>query len=94
MSFPVRWDQNGEFYGTYFFVDGGNEQFLKRAGLDEGGALYKMNLDFSLATGSYKKLTRRFEGVDDLRDFFGGMKLTGEERRDYLLDNINIPRGH
>ena len=44
LSMPVRLQRNGEFHATYSFVDGGNEQFLARAGLNPTGALYKMNL--------------------------------------------------
>ncbi|MCA9216499.1 MAG: lamin tail domain-containing protein [Planctomycetales bacterium] len=89
-SIPVRIHENGEFYGTYSFVDGGNEQFLNRAGLDTGGALYKMNLGFSTARGVYKKQTRNFEDASDLGDFFDGLALEGEERHKFLMDNVNI----
>ena len=37
LSFPVRVERNGEFHGTYSFIDGGNERFLERAGLDPEG---------------------------------------------------------
>ena len=91
LSFPVRVQQNGEFYATYFFVDGGNEQFLARAGLDPGGALYKMNLGFSIGTGVYKKQTRTYEDDSDLKELFRGLALSGAERAQFLIDNVNMP---
>ena len=91
LSFPVRVDRNGEFFGTYSFVDGGNEQFLRRAGVDPGGALYKMNLGFAASQAAFKKQTRNFERFDDISDLFRGLKLSGEERRNFLYDNVNIP---
>ena len=92
LSFNVRVDENGDFNGTYFFVDGGNERFLARAGVDPRGALYKMNLGFSTGRGSFKKQTREFEDIDDLKEFFDGLRLpTAEERRQFMLDNVNIP---
>ena len=90
-SMPVRAQRNGEFHATYAFVDGGNEQFLLRAGLDTQGALYKMNLGFSTGRGQSKKLTRNHENTDDLRAFFRGLSKSGEELKQFLHDNINIP---
>ncbi|MCP4193759.1 MAG: hypothetical protein GY768_24365 [Planctomycetaceae bacterium] len=89
-SMPVRIQRNGEFFATYSFVDGGNEQFLARAGLDPGGALYKMNLGFNTGRGQSKKQTRRHENTDDLRAFFKGLSLEGEELTRFLLDNVDI----
>lgn len=90
LSRNVRVHLNGGFYATYFFVDGGNEQFLERAGLDPRGALYKMNLGFGPGQGMSKKQTRTWEDTSDLREFFVGLSLTGEERVRYLHDNVNM----
>ncbi len=90
-SIPVRVQRNGEFYATYSFVDGGNEQFLTRAGLNPEGALYKMNLGFATGRGQFKKQTRTHENTDDLRAFFAGLSLTGDELTHWLIDNVNIP---
>lgn len=91
LSFPARVDRNGEFFGTYSFVDGGNEQFLERAGIDPGGALYKMNLGFAASQAAFKKQTRNHEAFEDISDLFDGLKLEGEARRNFLFDNVNIP---
>ena len=90
-SMPIRAQRNGEFHATYSFVDGGNEQFLLRAGLDTQGALYKMNLGFSTGRGQSKKITRNHENTDDLRAFFRGLSKSGEELKNFLHDNLNIP---
>jgi hypothetical protein len=89
-SVPVRMELNGDFYATYSFIDGGNDRFLERAGLDPNGALYKMNLGFS-ASGGFKKMTREFEDTSDLETFFAGLALSGEPLRKFLMDNVNIP---
>jgi hypothetical protein len=91
LSMNARVQRNGEFFGTYFFVDGGNERFLERAGLDPQGALYKMNLGFSTGQGTFKKQTRTHEDISDLRALFNGLALSGEARVKYLVDNVNIP---
>lgn len=90
LSRLVRTEHNGEFYGTYFFVDGGNEEFLRRAGLNPTGALYKMNLNFSIGLGSYKKQTRTWEDSSDLRALFNGLDLTGDAKIKYLMDNVDM----
>ncbi len=90
LSFPVRVQRNGEFFGTYSFVDGGNERFLELAGLDPRGALYKMNLGFSVGRGTFKKQTRTQEDNSDLRALFDGLALTGADRVEYLLDHVDI----
>lgn len=90
LSRLVRTQQNGQFFGTYFFVDGGNEEFLRRAGLNPTGALYKMNLNFSIGLGSYKKQTRTWEDTSDLRAFFAGLDLTGDAKIKFLMDNVDM----
>ena len=91
LSFPVRTQRNGEFFGTYSFVDGGNEKFLERAGLDPRGALYKMNLGFSAHEASFKKQTREYEDNSDVEALFENLDLMDAQRAQYLWDNINIP---
>ncbi|MCA9171075.1 MAG: lamin tail domain-containing protein, partial [Planctomycetales bacterium] len=91
LSMPVRVQHNGEFYATYFFVDGGNEKFLERAGLNPDGALYKMNLGFSPSQGAAKKMTRTYEDYSDLVDFFAGLALTGQEKLAFIYDHVDLP---
>ncbi|MFV2067504.1 MAG: lamin tail domain-containing protein [Pirellulales bacterium] len=90
LSLSVRFQQNGEFFGTYFFVDGGNGRILERAGLDPRGAFYKMGNSFSFGELT-KKATRRWEDYTDVQDLFRGLSLSGADRVNYLMDNVNIP---
>ena len=46
-SIPLRVQQNGAFWGIYDLTENGNNDFLKRTGLDPNGALYKMYDTFS-----------------------------------------------
>ncbi|OHB77660.1 MAG: hypothetical protein A2W31_14090, partial [Planctomycetes bacterium RBG_16_64_10] len=90
-SFPVRVERNGEFHGTYAFVNGGNEQFLEELGLSPEAALYKMRYAFSQQSG-FKKMTRRYEDNSDLEALFAGFDLPTElARAAFLLDHVNIP---
>ena len=50
-----------------------------------------MNLGFT-PLGSFKKMTRKYEDISDLQEFFAGFQqLEGPERTQFLLDNVNIP---
>jgi len=90
LAIPVRFQQNGAFFGTFSFVDGGNARISERAGLDPRGALYKVVNAFSTGDGM-KKATRRFEDYSDLKSLFAGLSLQGDERTKFLMDNVNIP---
>lgn len=97
-AFPVRVQQNGDFYGTWDIVEDGDEDFTKRVGLSEDGALYKMynrldsigSQDPFSSNGGEKK-TRRFEGKDDLQDLIDGVSDgTTSDKLDYIYDNVDI----
>ena len=87
--FPVRVQQNGAFFSIAHFVENGDNEYLRRLGLDENGALYKMYNTLDSASG--EKKTRKNEGMGDLQVLINGCNKTGVAKAQYLFDNINIP---
>jgi len=90
---PVRVQQNGAFWGTAHIVENGDEDWLIRLGLNTQGALYKMYNRFnspSHATSGAEKKTRKDEANDDLLALYNGINLSGEARRRYLYDNLDV----
>jgi len=91
--FPVRVQQNGAFWGTAHVMENGDEDWLIRMGLNAEGALYKMYNGFNSAshsiTGAEKK-TRKYEDNGDLAALYEGLSLTGEARRQFLYDNVDV----
>ena len=94
----VRVQHNGDFFSTADLVEDADETYLKRAGLNRAGALYKvyansLNKDSGdNATKGVEKKTRRFENNADLQALINGLDLRGEALVNYLYDNIDIPR--
>jgi hypothetical protein len=92
LSFPMRVQQNGQFYSVAIFVEEPEEELLTRQGLDPEGALYKLEcqLDY-VNSGVAEKKTREGEGLEDIQALVAGLKLTGTARKNYLFDNVDIP---
>lgn len=91
--FPVRAQQNGAFWGTAHVMENGDEDWLIRMGLNAEGALYKMYNSFASpgdATNGAEKKTRRYEDNADLLALYNGVSLSGEARRRYLYDNVDV----
>ncbi len=91
--FAVRVQQNGAFWGTAHVMENGDEDWLIRMGLNADGALYKMYNRFntaSHATSGAEKKTRKYEDNSDLSALYNGISLSGEARRRYLYDNLNV----
>ncbi len=91
--FPVRVQQNGAFWGTAHVMENGDEDWLIRMGLNADGALYKMYNRFdssSHANSGAEKKTRKYENNGDLLALFQGVSLSGESRRRYLYDNVDV----
>jgi len=91
--FPVRVQQNGEFWGTAHVMENGDEDWLIRMGLNTDGALYKMYNTFSSsshANSGAEKKTRKYEDNSDLSALFEGISRSGENRRRYLYDNVDV----
>jgi len=91
--FAVRVQQNGAFWGTAHAMENGDRDWLIRMGLNPDGALYKMYNTFnspSHATSGAEKKTRKDEDNADLLALYNGITLSGEARRRYLYDNVDV----
>jgi len=91
--FPVRVQQNGEFWGTAHVMENGDEDWLIRMGLNTEGALYKMYNKFnssSHANSGAEKKTRKYENNTDLSELYNGLSQSSGERRRYLYDNVDV----
>jgi hypothetical protein len=94
-AFAVRVQQNGAFWGTAHVVENGDKDWLVRMGLNAEGALYKMYNGFTNSadtTSGAEKKTRKDEDNMDLLALFNGVRLSGETRRRYLYDHVDIPQ--
>lgn len=88
--FPLRVQQNGQFYSVAVFVEQPDEIYLRRNNLDPDGALYKMYNTLSSATNGVEKKTRRDEDHQDLQDLVTALGLPGPDREIYLFDNVDL----
>jgi hypothetical protein len=90
-AFPVRVQRNGAFYSVANLVENGDDNMLKRLGLNPRGAFYKMyNLADSVANA--EKKTRKNEGTADLQALIAGMRQANLAlRRAYLYDHLDLP---
>ena len=90
-SFPIRLEQNGEFFSVAIFVEENEEELLERLSMDPDGALYKMYNPCS-GTGSTEKKTRQWEDKSDLADLVAGIQQSGAALDQYLFDNLDLPK--
>lgn len=90
-SFPVRVQQNAEFFNTADLIEDGDDRYLERVGLDGEGALYKMYNSFDSSTSGVNKKTRKEESNTDLAAVIAGLGLTGDAKLRFGYDNMNIP---
>lgn len=73
---------NSQFIGHYLLIENYDKSWRERNNY-QSGALYKQ---------AYDKKTRLDEDNSDIADFANKLQtLEGQELKDYLLDNINIP---
>lgn len=90
LSFPMRVQQNGEFHSVAIFVEQLDERYLRRHGLDDEGALYKMYNVLDSATVDVEKKTRLTEDSSDLQALIDGISQPAPQRVTYLYDHVNI----
>lgn len=92
-AFHVRVQRNGTFHGILDAVEDADERFLRRAGLNPEGALYKAYDALENPFGSEKK-TRTDEGVEDLAALIDAIAPAKPiaERAAYAWDNIDLPQ--
>lgn len=95
---PIRVQHNGVYYADYHLVENGDENYLKRLGLDPNGALYKMYSTFASAAeaalgvnANAEKKTRKTENNADLLALNAGVLSPAATRTTYIYDNLNIP---
>lgn len=91
LAFPVRIQQNGQFFSIADFVEDGDDRFLERIGRNPNGALYKIYNTFTTVAGQEKKSRRWEAGTADLQAFLNGVSLTGTALTNFLYDNVNLP---
>jgi hypothetical protein len=90
-SFPVRVQQNGEFFSVAEIVEDGDDRYLERLGLDPNGALYKMYSRFSAPRGgTTEKKSRNWEDSSDLQTLAQVSSLRRDELEQALFDNLNV----
>jgi hypothetical protein len=95
-AFTVRVQRNGEFFSTADFVEDADEIYLKRAGLNPNGSLYKVYdslLDKSQgnSTGGMEIKAGLDVDYSEVQEIVNGLDLTGTALRNYMYDNINLP---
>ncbi len=89
--FPIRVEQNGEFYSLAHFDQHMDKRWLRRNDLDESGALYKMYNTCDSSTVGVEKKTREWEDHSDLQGLVDGVALTGAALTGYLFDHLDLP---
>lgn len=90
-AFPVRVQQNGQFFSTADLVEDGDDRYLERVDLDGEGALYKMYNRLDSSSSGVNKKTRKDENNADLAALVSGLGLSGEAKLRYGYDNMSIP---
>lgn len=92
LAFPMRVQQNGEFFSVATFVEQPDEDYLERNGLDPDGALYKMFNQLTSGFSGVEKKTRQYEGNDDLQALVDGVSPNASvsDRHTYLFDNVDL----
>ncbi|MFN0128603.1 MAG: lamin tail domain-containing protein [Verrucomicrobiales bacterium] len=89
-AFPVRVEQNGQFFSVATLVQQVDEEFLAARDLDPEGALYKMFNGITSTSGTEKK-TRLDEGTADLQALIAGLRISNPNRKAYLFDHVDLP---
>lgn len=76
-----------------------DEDFLSRNGFDPNGELYKMTQRSNLnpvfadtTTGVTKKTGYKPKDLTNFKKVVDGLKLSGEDRRKFLMDTLNVPQ--
>ena len=93
ITFPMRVQQNGEFYSVSLYLEQPDKDFLRRGDLDPEGVYYKANPgSFYSSVSPFEKKTRRYEGGKaDAQQFIDGLRLSGAERENFLFDVADLP---
>ncbi|MEZ5324134.1 MAG: lamin tail domain-containing protein [Verrucomicrobiales bacterium] len=95
-TFYLQVRQNGDYYGLFGFVEQVDKRFLRSAGFDATGALYKAaqvpaTMTLNPSATLYEKHLQEDQPYTDIRNLAAGINVRNEERFDFFADNVNIP---
>jgi hypothetical protein len=98
-AFPMRFYRNGSFVGVDTFFDQVDEVMLKRNGLDDDGAMFKMfnslthpvNRSYTFYRHDNNKRTREWDPTWDLNELVAGVDENNPNRNEYVMDNVDVP---
>ncbi|MGE5607793.1 MAG: CotH kinase family protein, partial [Bacillota bacterium] len=95
IALPVRLQKGTGAAGgeIRIFIEQPDDEYLKRQGLYDNGALYKaVNSDNAgMDPWGFSKKTRETEGYDDLQELINGLKQADPNARaKFVLDNVDI----
>ncbi|HXV77110.1 MAG TPA: CotH kinase family protein, partial [Candidatus Polarisedimenticolaceae bacterium] len=96
--FPIRVEQNGQFFGLFTFLEAPDSDFVVRNRLDVRGARYKafenlrMHMTIDEIVPLYEKKSRLEEDHSDLWQLITQVNQPATQQiHDWLADNIDIP---
>jgi hypothetical protein len=92
-TFPIRIQQNNDFYSVAIFTEQPDADYLARNNLDPDGSLYKVvaNGLTGNANSGMEKKTRRDEDHSDAQALINGLALSGANLDVFLKDNVDLP---
>ena len=97
-AFPIRVEQNGQFFGLFTFLEAPDSDFIVRNRLSTTGARYKafdrlrLRQTIEDVEASYEKKSRLDEDHTDIWDFIIAINQPASDPlHDYLADNVDIP---
>lgn len=96
IAFPLRVIRNNSEPMVRLLVEQPDRHMLRRVGLDDTGAYYKMYTDLNADLSGeqsppVRKITRLDEDDSDLRAFAAGIAPDNPERGVFLFDHVNLP---
>ncbi|MBN2843515.1 MAG: lamin tail domain-containing protein, partial [Sedimentisphaerales bacterium] len=103
--FPLHVIQNNSYLGVRIFIEQPDRHLLRRTGLDDRGAFYKVYSDLSYdddpeteGLQDYKrdeqplrKISRLYEDNSDIAALREGICPGNPNRNIFLFDNVNVP---
>ncbi|HUR47069.1 MAG TPA: lamin tail domain-containing protein, partial [Candidatus Saccharimonadales bacterium] len=90
-AFPMRIQQNGNFYSVANMTEQLDETFLERRNLDPNGALYKVYNGMDSATTGIEKKTRQTENNNDLQQLIAAVSASNPARGTAIFDVLDMP---
>lgn len=86
---------NDSYLDVRIFVEQPDSDLLRRTGLDDLGAFYKMGADgvenpINSSTNGVRKRTRKGEDNSDLQELVNGLSPSNPNRMQFVYDNVDI----